>query len=115
MKNNGLIHILKQFDKKEIAEAVLVGAVYYLLLTGIIVAPIISISLLFVPYILYFLMGIFIALSFIGYYATTKTTETLQTFNDTSFDVEECNKLVSMTLAIVTFIAISIVYFMFLQ
>lgn len=115
MKNSTLKRIFQDYRMIDILESILVGVMYYILLSGIIVAPMITISALFVPYIIYSLLAMYIALAFIGNYAISKMIETLQHVQPSTHSFEPFHKRSSVILAVITFVIITIVYFVYLQ
>jgi hypothetical protein len=115
MKNSILTEIRTHYRPVDIAEAILMGVIYYVLIGGIVLAPIITISSFLVPYIIYILTLIFIVLSFVGYYAITKTTETLSHIKATTLSFDSLHKYASIILAIVTFIVLAVIYFLYLR
>ncbi len=106
-----IIKIFREYKKLEILKAFLTGLIFFLLLAALFMVPVITILMLYIPYLQYFLLAIYIYLAFIGTYFIKIFVETLQTYsNPITINFKKFNINASTTLAVIIFIITFIVY-----
>lgn len=104
------------YPKKEFFKALLMGVLVTLLYAGIILPPIIMISMLYVPYMVYFLLLIYVLLSLAFSRGLSIMMETLQTHQIvTSIPYDVIHKRTSIIIAILIFVIESFIYITYLQ
>jgi len=104
------------YDKAELGKSALTGLVFYLLIGGVLVTPLITISFLFVPYMMFFLLAIYAALAFTGSYGTRIAFQTLATYQPIdAIDTERLIRRIAVGHAILVFTIETIVYFVYLR
>jgi len=110
------IQILKHYSPAEVLKSLATALIFYLLLAGIIITPTSMISALYVPFIVYFILGMFIALSMITSFAVHIFVQTLQqykTLKTIAYDVFATRS--SVFIASITFIILTIIYIQYLE
>lgn len=110
------VQIIKQFAYGDIAKSALTAFIFYVLIGGIFVVPTIMISLLYVPFMVYFMLGIFIVLAFTANFGLGIFVKTLKHYNNTTeLDYDTFVTRTSIVIAIVTFVIIAIIYIQYLE
>lgn len=111
MKHLNIVKIFHSYPVTDVLKSLLTGLIFYLLIGGILVTPIITISYLYVPFMMYFLLAIYIVLSFTGSFGWAIFIKTLRNYNiDESIDYLVFKTRATVTLAAITFIVLAIVY-----
>ena len=100
------------YSTKEFLLAICTGAIFYITVGLIVIIPTVTILLLYIPFFLYFMLGIYIAFALINTYFTKIFIETLQQYQiDDTIDYDKLKTAINVSLTIVTFIALAIIYF----
>ena len=116
MNNLEVIKIWKAYSDTEFLKSLLMGLITYLLIGGILVTPIVVMSMLYVPFMTYFLLAIHIVLAFAGYYGFGLMTETLQNYQKLDhINYKTFQTRAAVTLATIVLIVLSLVYLLYLE
>jgi hypothetical protein len=116
MSDRPLIRLIRLHGWKQCGKAFLTGLLFFLLLGGILVTPTIVISMLYVPYIVYFLLAIYVQLSLSMSWGLSIMSETLRTLAPgLELPYRTVERRLAIGFAIVVFIALSIVYLTYLD
>lgn len=111
-----LRHLIRVHGWKQLGKAIATGLIFFLLAGGILVTPTIVISMLYVPYMIYFLLAIYIELSLSMSWALSILSETLEALQpDTDVSYRKVEKRFAIGFAILVFVALSIVYLTYLD
>jgi len=109
---NNFKELSKTYTTKEILLSFATAAIFYLLLAAIFLIPTIVLLLLYVPYTMYFFVGIYTVLSFISVYSTKIFTETLLNYQKNDMiKYDKIQTTLSVIMTIITFITLAITYF----
>lgn len=103
--------IYKEYQLLEILKAFLTGLLFFAILSALILIPIIQITFLYVPYLEYFLIGIYILMSLNSVYFNKIFVETLQHYHRyESIDYEAFKVRSSTVMTFVIFVILLIVF-----
>ena len=111
MNNLRIVEMWKAYSTSEFLKSILVGLISYVLIAALVLTPTIVISLLYVPYMMYFFLGMYIALSLVASISANLFVETLQNYHVEAIDYKAYTKNSTILLAILTFIILTIIYF----
>lgn len=116
MSNLPLVYLWKAYRPSEKAKASLMGFLFFVLYGGIIVTPIITISMIYVPFMEYFLLAIYIALSLCANYGISIAMETLQQYRlDYRVAYDTIKRRLTVVIAAIIFVILSIVFVVYLK
>lgn len=110
-----LLKIIRAYTPKEILLSAVVGLITYVLLGAIFLTPTIVISLLYVPYMKFFFLGMYIIMSVVASAAAKMFSDTLQQYHVEAIQYHLYNRRSTLVLAVFTFITLTIVYFTYVQ
>lgn len=111
MSNLPIVKMFKAHEAIELVLSSVLGLIYFILYGGIFVTPAIMISMLYIPFIQYFLLLIYVMISLIATYALKRTTESLKHYRTVdSVDYDTIRTRLSVAIAIVVFVTLAIVY-----
>lgn len=103
--------IFKEYDFIDILKSFLTAAIFFVLLALIVVIPVVSAVYLYIPFLEYFLVGIFMYLSLISVYCTKIFVETLHTYKVTeAVDYDTFKVRASTMMSFIIFITVFIIY-----
>ncbi|QMS85878.1 hypothetical protein [Candidatus Xianfuyuplasma coldseepsis] len=114
MNNLEIVKIIRSYTVKEIMLSSLSGLITYLILGTIFLTPTIVISLLYVPYMKFFFLGMYIMMSIVASAAASIFSQTLQHYHIESINYEIYNRRSTIVLAVLTFIVLTIIYFTYI-
>ncbi len=104
-------YFLKKYCFSQKANAFGLAFLEMIILAGIFITPLIMISMLYVPYIMYFLLAIYVIGSLIFRFAISLFLETLDTYEKIlTNDKNQIIKRWSIILSVVFYIVLSIIY-----
>lgn len=106
-----ITQIFKHYKTSEVIKSFLTALLFFLLLGSIFITPMVQIIYLYVPYVEFFLIGIYIYVSLISIYFNKRVVDTLKTYNviDTiNYDKFKVRSTTVMT--IIAFITVLIFY-----
>jgi hypothetical protein len=110
------LRLWQDYTKKEFFKALLMGVGVTVLYAGIFLPPMIMVSMLYIPYIVYVLLLIYMVLSLSFSRGLTIMMETLQTYNDIeTISFDKIQKRTTIVIAILIFVIESYIYITFLQ
>lgn len=116
MNNLPIVQIVRSYPKKELGLAFVTGLLFTLLYTGIFLTPLIVISALYVPFIVYFLLLMYVVLALTISYGISMFLTVLQHHHtEESIQYDTLKARASVIFAIIVFIILSIVYIQYLQ
>lgn len=111
-----IVQLWNHYAKYELFKAFVTGFVFYLLLAAIVITPTIVISFLYVPFMMYFMLGMYVALSMITSYAVHIFIETLQNYKTLETVLYETFAVRStVTIAFLTFVILAFVYIQYIE
>ena len=110
------MRILKHYSPAEVLKSFATALIFYLLLGGIFIVPTSIISALYVPFMVYFVLGMFIALSIITSYAVHIFVQTLKQYKELkTIPYEVFATRSSVFIASITFVVLAIIYIQYLE
>lgn len=109
-----IVKIIRLYSIKEIMLSSLSGLITYLILGSLFLTPTIVISLLYVPYIKFFFLGMYILMSIVASAAASIFTQTLQHYHIEAINYDVYNRRSSIVMAIITFLVLTIIYFTYI-
>ena len=111
MSDLNVLRIVRSYTVWELVKSIATGLLFFLIIGSIFVVPIIYTSFLYVPFMKYFLLAIFIVVSFTGSYGWGIVIETLKHYGEYDNINYELFKIrATVALAAITFIVLSIIY-----
>ena len=107
--------IFKEYDLIDILKSFLTAAIFFLLLGLIVIVPVTSAVYLYIPFLEFFLVGIYIYMSLVSVYFNHIFVETLHTYKVTeAIDYDKFKVRSSTVMTLLIFITVFIIY-MFLH
>ncbi|AIO19037.1 hypothetical protein KQ51_01160 [Candidatus Izimaplasma bacterium HR1] len=104
-------NIFKTYKKLDILSSFLTALLFFAIIAGIILIPTIQMIYLYIPYVEYFLIGIYISLSLTSVYFNKIFVDTLKTYQVSDLiDYDKFKVRCSTVMTLIIFIIVFVVY-----
>jgi len=103
--------IFKEYDLIDILKSFLTAAIFFVLLGAIVIIPVVSAVYLYIPFLEYFLLGVYLYLSLVSVYFNKLFVETLHTYKVTeAVDYDKFKVRSSTVMTFIIFITVFVIY-----